>query len=60
MSLLCYQATQLAYVIDERLKETIEDAKLEKALKDFIVATAKDKSRVAEVAEKKAPASKKA
>ena len=38
----------MAYVIDERLKETIEDAKREKALKDVVVATTKDRSRVAE------------
>ena len=43
--LLCYQAAQLAYVIDNRLKEAIEDADQEKALKDIVVATAKDKGK---------------
>lgn len=45
---------QLAYVIDERLKETAEDTEWEKALKDIVVATTKDKSRAAKAAEKKA------
>jgi len=51
---------QLAYVIDERLKETAEDAEREKALKDVAIATAKDKSKAAEATEKKAQASEKA
>ena len=54
MSLLCYQTAQLAYVIDERLKEAAEDADQEKALKDVVVATAKDKGKVAAIAEKRA------
>ena len=58
--LLCYQAVQLAYVIDEQLKETAEDAEREKALKEVVVATAKDMSRAAEVTKKKARASEKA
>lgn len=51
---------QLAYVIDEQLKETVEDAEWEKALKDFAVTTAKDKSRVVKAVEKKAQVSEKA
>ena len=47
LSLLRYQVVQLAYVIDERLKETIEDAKREKALKDIVITITKDRSRVA-------------
>lgn len=38
----------------ERLKEIAEDAEWEMALKDIAVATAKDKSRATEAAEKKA------
>lgn len=56
----CYQAAQLAYVIDERLKEIAEDAKRERALKDVVVATVKEKSKTAETANKKAQASEKA
>ena len=52
--LLCYQTVQLAYVIDEQLKETAKDAEREKALKEVVVATAKDMSRAAEAAKKKA------
>ena len=53
LSLLRYQVVQLAYVIDKRLKETTEDSKREKALKDIVVATTKDRSRVAEATEKR-------
>ena len=54
---MCCQATQLAYVIDDRLKEVVEDADREKVLKDVVVATAKDKGKAAE---KRAQAFKKA
>jgi len=54
LSLLCYQAAQLTYVIEERLKETAKDAKREKALKDVAVATTKKKGKAAEAIEKKA------
>lgn len=57
LSLLCYQATQLAYVIKDRLKEAVKYADREKALKDVVVATAKDKGKVAD---KRAQASEKA
>ena len=45
---MCCQAAQLAYVIDDRLKEVVEDADREKVLKDVVVATAKDKGKAAE------------
>ena len=49
-SLLCCQAAQLAYVIDDRLKEAVEVVDREKAP----VATAKDKGNAAEATEKRA------
>jgi len=51
---LQYQATQLNYILNERLKELVEDAEREKALKDVAATTEKEKGKVAEVAEKKA------
>lgn len=51
---MCYQVAQLAYVIDERLKETVEKAERERALKYVVVATAKDKCKATETSEKKA------
>ncbi|KAK9992022.1 hypothetical protein SO802_027007 [Lithocarpus litseifolius] len=54
------KATQLTHILDERLKELAEDAEQEKALKDVVVATAKEKDKVAEAAKKKAQSSKKA
>ena len=39
---------QLAYVIDERLKQVAKDTDRERALKDVVVATANDKSEAAE------------
>ena len=60
MSLLCCHAAQLACVIDERLKEATEDANQEKALKDVVVATIKDKGKVATVAENRAQKTEKA
>ena len=38
----------MAYVIDDWLKEAAEDADREKALKDVVVATTKDKGKAAE------------
>ena len=46
--------------MDGRLKETVENAEWEKALKDIIVATTKEKGKATEVVEKKAQAFKKA
>nr|XP_023904602.1 uncharacterized protein LOC112016306 [Quercus suber] len=50
----------MTHVLDKRLKELVEDADREKALKDIANATAKEKSRPAEAAEKKAQSSEKA
>lgn len=50
----------MAYVIEDQLKEAAEDADREKALKDVVVATAKDKGKAAEAAEKRAQVSMKA
>ena len=52
--LLCYQVAQLAYVINDQLKEAAKDADREKAFKDVAVATTKDKGKAAEVVEKRA------
>lgn len=60
MLLLCCQAAQLTYVLDEMMKELAEDAENEKALKDVTVDIAKEKAKAADVAEKKAKAAKKA
>ena len=51
---------QLTYVLDWRLKELSEDAEREKALKEVAAATAKEKVKAIEVAEKKAATTKKA
>lgn len=40
------QTTQLVYIIDEWLKEAIDDVEKENALKDIAVATPKDKGKV--------------
>ena len=47
-------------MIDNQLKEAIEDADREKGLKDVAVATVKDKGKATEAAEKRARASEKA
>ena len=46
--------------MDDRLKEATEDADWEKALKDVVVATVKEKGKVLEAVEKKAHAFEKA
>jgi len=51
--LWCYQAAQITHVLTERMKELAEEAEQEKALKDVANATARDKGKAAEVAEKK-------
>ena len=58
--MLRYQAAQLTYVIDERLKETIEDAKWENALKDVAVTTMKENDKAAKAIKKNAQSAKKA
>ena len=60
MLLLCYQTAQLTHVINERLKETTEDAEREKALKDIAIATTKEKGKAIEAIEKKAQFAEKA
>ena len=52
--LLYYQAAQLVHVIEDQLKEVAEDADQEKALKDVVVAIAKDNGKVAKAIEKRA------
>ena len=58
--LLRYQAAQLTHILDERLKELIEDADWEKALKDVANAMAKEKGKAIEAAKKKAQSLEKA
>jgi len=48
------QATQLAYIIEDRLKEVAKDVDRERALKDIAVATAKYKDKATEDSEKRA------
>ena len=60
LSFLFYQATQLTHVLDGRLKELSEDAEWEKALKEVVMVTAKEKTKDVKTAEKKAVASEKA
>ena len=55
-----YQAAQLTYIIDERLKVLSEDVEREKAFKDVAKATAKEKVKAAGAVEKKAAAVEKA
>ena len=60
LSLFLYQAAQLTHVLDRRLKELFEDAEQEKALKEVVEVTTKDKAMAAEIAEKKVAMFKKA
>lgn len=60
LSLFLYQAAQLTHVLDRRLKELFEDAEQEKALKEVVEVTTKDKAMAAEIAEKKVATFKKA
>ena len=48
------QAAQLAYMIEDRLKEVAKDVDRERALKDVAVATAKNKDKATEDSEKRA------
>lgn len=54
------QAAQLAYMLEDWLKEVAKDANQEWALKDVSVATAKDKDKAAKDAERRAREAKKA
>lgn len=56
LSLSFYQAAQLTHVLDGQLKELFEDAEKEKALKEVVELTAKEKAKAAETMEKKAVA----
>ena len=50
----------MTHVLDERLKELAEDVEWERALKDVVAATTKEKGKVAEAAKKKAQSTEKA
>ena len=51
---------QLTHILDGRLKELFEDAEWEKALKEVVEVTTKDKAMAAEIAGKKVAAFEKA
>ena len=55
-----YYAAHLTHILDERLKELIEDAEWEKALKDVVATMAKEKGKAAEAVEKRAQFAEKA
>ena len=55
-----YQAMQLTHVLNKRLKELIEDAEREKALKDVAATMAKEKGKNVEAVEKRVQLAKKA
>ena len=57
---LWLQIAQLAYMIENQLKEAVEVANRKQALKDVAVATAKDKGKEAKDAEKRAREAEKA
>ena len=44
----------MTHILDERLKELVEDVEREKALKDVIVTIVKEKGKAVEAVEKKA------
>ena len=52
--LLYYRAAQLVHVIEDQLKEAVEDTDQERALKDVVVATAKDNGKAAKATKKRA------
>ena len=60
LSLLYYRAAQLVHVMQDRLKEVVEDADWEKALTNVAVAITKDKGKAAELAKKRGQTSEKA
>ena len=55
-----HQATQLAHILDGRLKELSKDVDREKAAREAAAKTVKDKIKVTENAKKKYTAAKKA
>ena len=57
---MLHQAAQLAHLLDGWLKKLAEVADREKAFKDVVEVTTKDKTKATTTAEKKAAASKKA
>ena len=59
-SLLLYQAAQLTHIIDGKLKGLSKDTEREKALKDVVKATVKEKVKAVETTKKKAAVAKKA
>ena len=52
--LLYYRAAQLVHVIEDQLKEAVEDTDQERALKDVVIAIAKDNGKAAKAIEKRA------
>lgn len=44
----------MVHVIEDQLKEAVEDADQERALKDVVIAIAKDNGKAAKATEKKA------
>ena len=51
---LCCQVAQLTHVLDGRLKELTKDVEREKASKDVVGDTAKEKGKAIVIAEKRA------
>lgn len=51
---MCCQVAQLTHVLDGRLKELTKDVEREKASKDVVGDTAKEKGKAIVVAEKRA------
>ena len=52
--LLYYRAAQLVHVLEDQLKEAAEDTDQERALKDVVIAIAKDNGKAAKAIEKRA------
>ena len=50
----------MTYILDKRMKELAEDVEKEKALKDVVADTVKEKGKAVEVVEKKAKVAEKA
>ena len=52
--LLYYRVAQLVHVLEDQLKEAAEDTDQERALKDVVIAIAKDNGKAAKAIEKRA------